>query len=165
MPKTNNFCAPCAMKTIPTTTRRIVRPSAVRWGAIAEIPIIAEVSLVCSPTLSRWCEEVYRRRQPGALEQLVQRNWQVPYTHTGRVIHGVGDRRRDARHPDLADPLRPDRIDVWILLVDEMHLDRRDIRMHGNEIFREISVYISSGPRIRNRLLQQRHADPERDSP
>ena len=52
-----------------------------------------------------------------------RRDRQVANADAGRVVDGVGNRRRGADDADLADSLRAHRVDVQILLIDTRHLD------------------------------------------
>src|SRR5438094_2034446 len=63
-----------------------------------------------------------RRAIPPSL-QLIQRDRQIANALAGRVIDGIGDRRRDPDNTDLAEAFCAERIDERVRLVDEDYLD------------------------------------------
>src|SRR5207244_13246290 len=67
-------------------------------------------------------------------EQLVERDREITHAHARRVKDRVGDRRRDARHADLTDALRADRIDMLLMLVDKKYLDPGHVGMDRDVI-------------------------------
>lgn len=63
----------------------------------------------------------------GSLQELVEGDRQVSDADAGGVVAGVGDRSSGADHAELADALGPRRVDVAVLLVQPVHLDRADV--------------------------------------
>src|SRR6266446_758862 len=79
------------------------------------------------------------RPQPShSPHQLIKCDRQIADADACGVIDGVGDGGSSADDPDLANPLRTHWIDMQILLVDPGHLDRADISIGRDMVFREV---------------------------
>src|SRR5438105_620078 len=85
-------------------------------------------------------------------EQFVERDRQVPYTDARRMIDGVGNCRRRSDDTDLADALCPDRTRVRIELIDNVDVDRGNVRIDGYVILREVLVNDPADVRVDDAL-------------
>src|SRR6266550_6005685 len=79
-------------------------------------------------------------------------------------MDGVGNGGRDTGCADFTNPLDPDRIHVPVVLVDEDHVDVRDVGVDGQEVFRQVGVQIPSGSCVDGRVLPERHAEAVDDA-
>ncbi len=66
----------------------------------------------------------------GRLQQLIQRDGQVPDPLAGGVIHRIGNGGRGSGDPNLSDAVRTGRR-VRIGDVEKIGLDFEDIQVHG----------------------------------
>lgn len=71
-----------------------------------------------------------------ALEQLVERDRQVPDALAGSVVDRIGGGGRRSGNADLADPVRTHRR-VWIGYIGPDYVDLRHVHVHGHVIFGE----------------------------
>jgi hypothetical protein len=62
-------------------------------------------------------------------------------------------------YPDLTRALHADRIHIRVFLVDEIHIDRPNVRVHRHMILGEIGIDVSTGSHVDVRLLEQRHSN------
>ncbi len=88
------------------------------------------------PGISRPCRLSY---------QFVDRDRQITYAFTGRVINSVCDCGGRAGDSDVTHAVRAHRIKRVIRFTDEMNIDRVNIGMHGHVIIGEISRSRQSG--------------------
>src|SRR3954462_1026633 len=97
-----------------------------------------------------------------ALDELGRRDRQVAHPHARRVEDRVRDRGGSADDPDLADPLRPHRVQVRVVLVDPCNVDRRDIGVDGDVVAGQVVVRVVAELLVDAAFLEQRHRDPHR---
>ena len=95
-------------------------------------------------------------RSTDLADQAIQRNREFSHAHPSSVPNGVRDRTGRAGDPDLADALDAERVDVWIMFLDQERFERRHIGAYRNVVLGQIGVHRTAGPRIHNGLLVQR---------
>ena len=83
----------------------------------------------------------------------------IAHALAGRVEDGVGDRRCDADERDFAEALDAKRIDVRVLLLDEMRLELRRCRDLQARDNRPVGIDRAAVTRVEDGPLHQRHAD------
>src|SRR5277367_1239867 len=88
-------------------------------------------------------------------DQTVEGDRELAYADPGRVPYRVGDGAGGSRDPDLADALDAERIDVWVVLLDENRYQRGDVGVDRHMVFPEIRVHDASGARVHDRTLMQ----------
>src|SRR5436305_10942293 len=93
-----------------TSTRPLNTTSVCRWPS----------SGPCFTTASEWMIAAL-------LDQLVDRDRQVPHPLAGRVVDGVGDRRGDSRDADLADAPAAERVDHRIGIVQQLNFEMAEV--------------------------------------
>src|SRR6266436_148043 len=86
-------------------------------------------------------------------QELVKRNRQVADTDAGRVIDGVSDSSSGAGDPELANPLRTHRVEVWIVFIDPGHIDRANIGVRRDVVLCEVVVHVVAEARVYDALL------------
>src|SRR5438132_8099513 len=95
----------------------------------------------------------------GCSEQFVERDRQFPHANTRGVVHRSGNGGGHAGQADLADAARAKFINLFVGEVEEMHVDRGHVGVHGHYIVGEVTVDRRAALRIVRRVLEQRHAD------
>ena len=78
--------------------------------------------------------------------------------------HRIRNCRRDADDADFADAFRANRIHVRIVFFDHDHIDRRDVRIHRDEILAEVDIGERAEAFVEMRFLEERRADALDDS-
>lgn len=101
------------------------------------------------------------RRERHSREKLVHDYGKVADALAGRMVDGVGDRRRSPDDAEFADALHPQRIDLGIHLGDHDHVHLGDIRIHGHEVFAEAVIDVATPLLVDLRGLEQRDDMPQ----
>ena len=109
------------------------------------------------------CCNTYASGQDGRGEQVLDLDRQFAHAHAGGVIGRGGDGGGDAGQADLADPAGAEFVDLLVGVIEEMHVDRRDVSVHRHHVVGEVAVDGRAVPRVVMRVLQQRHADSHHD--
>ncbi len=68
---------------------------------------------------------------PSRCQQMLGSDRELPDADTGRVPHGIGDRRTDADCRQLADAACADGARVWVVLIHESHIEVRNVGVTG----------------------------------
>src|SRR5262245_35174256 len=71
-------------------------------------------------------------------QQRFRSDRQLPHTDAGRMIDRVPDRRAHAGGRELADAARAEWARVRVELLDELHVQIRNVEVDGHEIAREV---------------------------
>ena len=101
--------------------------------------------------------------QRNSHQQVFDLHWQFTNTNARCVVDRRGDRSGNAGQADLADPARTKFVDLFVGVIEEMHLDRRRVGIHCHDVVRQITVDRRTILRIVSGVLQQRHADSHHD--
>src|SRR5437899_3885059 len=88
-------------------------------------------------------------------EKLFHRDRQVAHALAGRVIHGIGDRRRYRHGGELPEALGSEWARFLVELANEERLELPDIRIRRYEVARIVAVEEAAQDRIGLRLLEQ----------
>ena len=92
-------------------------------------------------------------------DEAVEPDRQVAHALAGGVEDGVGDRRRGADDPDLADALRPHRVELVVVLLDPRGVDVLDVRADRHVVLGEVVVEVVAELAVHDALLVQRHRE------
>src|SRR2546427_6543608 len=96
-------------------------------------------------------------------EKLFHRDRQVAHALAGRVIHGIGDRRRYRHGGELPEALGSEWARFLVELANEERLELLDIRIRRDGVAPIVSVEEAAQDRIGFRLLEQRLPDAPDD--
>ncbi len=66
------------------------------------------------------------------------------------MIDSVGDGSRGADDAELADSLRAERVDVWIVLCDEGNLNVAHVGVGGDVVLGEVVVHVVAEARVQD---------------
>src|SRR5579864_2239900 len=86
------------------------------------------------------------------LQELVERDRQLAYPSSGRVIDGIGQCAGDAGDADLSDAADAERIEHKVRIVDERHVDHLDVGVDRER------VALTMRPLRRSRMLSSSNA-------
>src|SRR5258708_6668567 len=99
------------------------------------------------------CITEQQRSAAVSRQELVKRNRQVADTDAGRVIDGVSDGSSGAGDPELANPFRTYRVEMWIVFIDPGHIDRANIGIRRDVVLCEVVVHVVAEARVHDALL------------
>src|SRR5260370_8956668 len=98
------------------------------------------------------------RPQPShSPQQLIQCDRQLADADARRMIDSVGNRSGGADDPDFSSALRAHWVDMQILLVDPVQVDRDDMGSGRDMVLREVMVHVIAEARVQDARLVQCH--------
>src|SRR6266436_3243406 len=79
------------------------------------------------------------------------------------MVNRGRDRGRYTSEPDLADPARTELIDLFVRIVEEVHVDRRRVRIYGHYVVGQVAVDGRATLRVVSCVLKESHTNSHHD--
>ena len=80
------------------------------------------------------------------------------------MVDRIRERTRHTGNADLSYPADAERVEIEVGTVDERDVDRLDVRVHGDVIFRKVRIHDPANSHVEDRVLEQRKTHTPYDS-